>query len=419
MPRALAGLVLGVWLIVGSTGCARAQDGEGAEAPAADADSDSAPAVVVPPLAEFPGAPVVLPPAPSRDVPAEGKLFERGIPVTAESFSPDGFHFAHLFQIRGGFPRRRPERCAFLLDLATGENRPAKTPAGQAARIGGWDPTGRYLLVESQKPDFLSALTDGLTTYHWIFDTVTDEYVSRKAFTGRRDDERFLWKRSSTYHGVWAEDGEPVVVPLFDGELAERFRSREETWDGEDDRRTALARRLALTTDDGPTVVLADVLARLDDHWTRRGHRDPIVSETFGARPGLRVRHGDDWQPVMMEVDFLAVLDHSLCLVTVAHGQQYLYHADRNELLPLNAPPEAWATSLDHRWERSTGTYDERDPLPRDLQYRRSTTAGRGTAHYYNYVLPGMSRVLLLYCLGPEERVLRIVDLPASWRDAD
>jgi hypothetical protein len=118
-----------------------------------------------------------------------------------------------------------------------------------------------------------------------------------------------------------------------------------------------------------------------------------------------------------MEVDFLAVLDRSLCLVTVAHGQQYLYHADRDELLPLAPPPEAWATSLDLRWERSPGVYDERDPLPRDLQYRRSTTAGRGTAHYYNYVLPGMSRVLLLYCLGPEERVLRIVDLPASWRE--
>jgi hypothetical protein len=353
-------------------------------------------------------------------VAAEHKLFERGIPVTPESFSPDGFHFAHLFHVRGGFPRRTPERCVFLLDLATGENRPAKTPKGRAVRIGGWDPTGRYLLVEAQKQDFLSVLTGGFTTYHWILDTVTGDYVSRKRFTGRRDEQRFLWKRSSTYHGVWAEEGEPLVVPLLDGELAERYRGLEEQWAAESARRRALAARLALTTRGGPMVVLADVLERLDEHWTRRGHRDPVVSEVFGGRPGLDVRRGEEWVRVLDEVDFVAVLDHALCLVTVQHGRQFLYHADRGELLPLADPPEEWAAGLDQRWERTDEPYDERDPLPRDLQYRRTTSTGQGTAHYFNHVLPGVTRALLMYSLGPEARVLRIVDLPAEWhREAD
>lgn len=363
--------------------------------------------------------PVTLAPAQSRDLAAEAKLFERGIPVTAESFSPDGFHFAHLFHVRGGFPRRTPERCVFLLDLATAENRPAKAPKGRAVRIGGWDPTGRYLLVEAQKPDFLSALTGGLTTYHWILDTVTGDYVSRKRFTGRRDDQRFLWKRSSTYHGVWSEEGEPLVIPLFDGELAERFRDRQQEWDREDERRRSLASRIALTTAGGPMVVLSDVLVRLDEHWTRRGHRDPVVSEVFGGRPGLDVRRGEEWIRVLDEVDFVAVLDRGLCLVTVAHGQQFLFHVDRGELLPLAAAPEAWVASLDLRWDRTDQLFDERDPLPRDLQYRRSTAAGQGTAHYFNYVLPGSSRVMLVYSLGPEQRVLRIVDLPEAWRDGE
>jgi hypothetical protein len=362
---------------------------------------------------------VTLSPATSRDVPADGKLFERGIPVTAGSFSPDGFHFAHLFHVRGGFPRRTPERCLFLLDLATGDNRPAQTPKGRALRIGGWDPTGRYVLVESQKPDFFSALTGGLTTYHWILDTVTREYVSRKGFTGRRDDQRFLWKRSGPYHGVWAEGNEPLVIPLFDGELSERFRRREEVWSREDERRAELAARVGLTAVGGAPVVLADVLPRLDEHWTRRGHRDPVVSEVFGSRPELLVSSEGNWAPVLAEVDFVAVLDRGLCLVTVAQGRQFLYDAARAELLPLAAAPEAWSTSLDARWDRTEGIYDERDPLPRDLQYRRTTTPSQGTAHYFNYVLPDRSRAMLIYSLGPEERILRIVDLPESWRSGD
>lgn len=361
-------------------------------------------------------APSTLPSAPSRDVQAEGKLFERGLPIAAESFSPDGFHYAHIYSVPGGFPRRRPERCVFLLDLAAGENRPAKAPKGQAARIGGWDPTGRYLLIEAQQPDFLSALTGKWTTYHWILDVVTGEFVSRKSFTGRRDDQRFLWKRGGTYHGSWNDESPPLVVPLFDGELAELFRERERLWIQEDERRAALATSLSLASSGGPTVILSDVLRRLDEHWTRRGQRDPVISEVFGNRPALRARVGEQWVPVLSEVDCVAVLDRNLCLVTVGHGEQFLYHVARRELLPLDAPPPEWVKSLDLRWERTEGFYDERDPLPRDLQYRRSTNAGQGSAHYFNYVLPDVSHALLIYSLGPAKRVLRIVDLPESWR---
>lgn len=357
-----------------------------------------------------------LPTAASRDVPAEGRLFERGIPVAADSFSPDGFHFVYLFSVPGGFPRRKPQRCVFLLDLGTGDNRPAPTPKGQAARIGGWDPTGRYLLIEAQKPDLLSALTGGWTTYHWILDVVTGEFVGRRPFTGSRDDQAFLWKHPGTYHGAWGDEGKPTVEPLFDGELAEEYRHREEDWAAEDRRREALAERLALVSTGGPTVTLSEVLTRLDQHWTPRGQRDPVVSEMFGNRPTLRARLDGEWFDVRPEVDFVAVLDHDLCLVTVRHGEQYLYHRTRRELLPLAEAPKGWARTLDERWERTDGFYDDSDPLPRDMQYRRTTNAALGVAHYFNYVLPDLSRAMLLYSLGPEDRVLRIVDLPESWR---
>ena len=42
------------------------------------------------------------------DIDAGGRLFERGIPATEESFSRDGFYFTYLHHIPGGFLRRKP-----------------------------------------------------------------------------------------------------------------------------------------------------------------------------------------------------------------------------------------------------------------------------------------------------------------------
>ncbi len=153
---------------------------------------------------------VVLTELAARDVEAKGRLFERGIPVAEESFSRDGYYFSYLHHVPGGFLRRKPERCAFLLDLGTGDNRPTKAPKGRASRLGGWDPSSRYFLLETIQPDFLSAITGSWHTYHWIYDVVTSQFIARKPFTGRRDGRRFLWKQKDAYHGTWATDGETV-----------------------------------------------------------------------------------------------------------------------------------------------------------------------------------------------------------------
>jgi hypothetical protein len=166
--------------------------------------------------------------------------------------------------------------------------------------------------------------------------------------------------------------------------------------------------------------VLGEVLERLDAHWTQRGQRDPVISELFGERPALYHRIGDEWVRVFDEVEYVAVLDRSLVLITGPAGEQSILNAERLELAPLPPVPPEFVTKLQERWDRSAGFYDELDPLPRDLQYRRSFDLGQGVGHYFNYVLPDRSRALLLYSMGPADRVLRAVDLPEAWRvDAD
>jgi len=400
--RLAGGLLIGLVLAAGAVATPAPAS---AESPAAPETTLSASA-----------PPTLLPPATARDVEARGRLFDRGIPVTDGSFSPDGFHFAYIHSILGGFLQRKPRRCTFLLDMGTGENQPVKTPKGRAARIGGWDSTGRYLLIESQDPDLLTALTGGWTTYHWIFDIVTWEFVPRKPFTGRRDDRRFLWKQRGTYHGLWSEDEEGVVIPLYEGELADIYHAREEALDREDERRRRLAERLALGSDAEPRQVLSEALPRLDDHWTRRSQRDPVVADLFGDRPALFVQRDGEWVRGFDEVDYVAVLDRGLVLVTAPHARQYVLNVERWEALALPEAPPGWSEMLDERWNRNEGFYDESDPLPRDLQYRRSSDIAQGTSMYFNYVLPDRSRVLVLYSFDAGQRVLRIVDLPPGWR---
>ncbi|MBZ0268765.1 hypothetical protein K8I85_11455 [bacterium] len=360
-------------------------------------------------------APHALPVAPVRDVPADGRLFQRGIPVTQDSFSPHGFHFAYLHSIPGGIIRRRPQRCAFLLDLVSGENRAAKTPKGVAVRVGGWDPTGRFLLLETQDRGWLSALTSSVSTYHWIFDVVTSEFVPRRSFAGMRDGVRFRWKASKTYHGTWGGEDGSKVWPMYEGELAEQFRRHDEEMNREEERRQALAERLAVGSDGSPEEVLGEILFRLDEHWTQRGHRDPIVSELFGDRPELFWKDGDEWIEIRKETEYVAVLDRGLALVTGQGGAQVVFCPEKWETVLLPPVPGAFIERLETRWDRSGGFYDENDPLPRDLQYRRSVEAGSGRAHYFNYVTPNRKRLLILYVLGAEKRILRVVDLPEHW----
>ncbi len=362
--------------------------------------------------------PAVLPAAAVRDVEARDRLFQRGLPVAPESFSPTGDHFAHLHYVRGGWLKRRPVRCAFVLDLATAEHRAVPTPEGTAERLGGWDPTGRYLLVEATSRGLLYAFTGDFTTYHWVWDAVTATYVSRRPFTGMRDGQRFRWKAPDLYHGVWNEDHEAQVVPLYEGELARQYEAREAELAREDERRQALAARLAVRQGDGPLKPLVEVLERLDTHWTQRGQRDPVISDLFGDRPHLDCRFGDEWVRITEETEHVAVLDRGLALITRHGGRQLLLNADANEVLPLPPPPTGWVEVLDTRWDRTGGYYDEGDPLPRDLQYRRSWDAAGGTAMYFNYVLRDRSRVLVLYPFDGGRRVLRVVDLPASWSTA-
>jgi hypothetical protein len=118
---------------------------------------------------------------------------------------------------------------------------------------------------------------------------------------------------------------------------------------------------------------------------------------------------------VLREIEYVAVLDHDLLLATVQGGRQILVHQRRHEMAPLPPLPEEFRKQLDTRWDRSSGSYDESDPLPRDLQYRRSYDPAQGIASYYNYVPRGMKHVLLLYSIDPTKRVLRVVDLPAAW----
>jgi hypothetical protein len=364
------------------------------------------------------GGPAVLTELRTIDIEAKGRLFERGIPVAEESFSPDGYYFTYLHHVPGGFLRRKPERRAFLLDLGTGDNRPTKTSQGRAARLGGWDSSGRYFLLETVKPDFLFALTGDWHTYHWIYDVVTSQFIPRKPFTGRRDGRRFRWKQKGAYHGTWSGQEEAAVWPLYDGELAEIRKSRESLLIHEDERRLALARRLAVGSGATSPRELGELLGRLDAHWTQRGQRDPVVSELFGERPELYLRVGDEWILVHDEIEYVAVLDRSLVLITGQGGAQSILDADHIELAPLPAPPPEFARLLQERWDRSGGFYDELDPLPRDLQYRRSFDVGQGVGFYYNYVVPDRSRVLVLYSMSPIHRVLRIVQLPESWRPA-
>ncbi len=350
-----------------------------------------------------------------HDAEAIGRLFDRGVPVTDESFSPDGFHFAYLHHVPGGFLSRKPRRCTYILDLGTGLARPLPTPDGRAARIGGWDPTGRYLLIESHQPDFLSSLTGSWTTYHFVFDVVTSDFVTRKPFTGRRDDRRFRWKRRHTYHGGWAE-GEPATVwPLYDGELAELHQERERALADEDERRRVTAESVAVGSGGKPDRPLGAVLARLDDHWTQRGQSDPVVSELFGERPALFALRGDEWIEVCHEVEHVSVLDHDLLLLTGEGGAQTVFNRGRWEMLQIPPPPEGWAELLQTRWNRTGGFYVETDPLPRDLQYRRTFDSTQGIGYYSNYLAPGLRDLFILYSFGPERRVLRIVELPESW----
>lgn len=362
--------------------------------------------------------PVRLPVATVRDVPARDRLFQRGLPVAPESFSPTGDHFAHLSFVRRGWLKRAPERCAFLLDLETGEDHAVPAPQGVAERLAGWDPTGRYLLVESTRRGLLFSFTGHFTTYHWVFDAVTAQYVSRRPFTGMRDGQRFRWNAPNVYHGEWSPEHEGEIRALYEGELAHRYQAREEELAREDERRHALAERLGVRASDGLRT-LGDLLDRLDAHWTQRGQRDPVISDLFGDRPELSyLDGGGTWVVVQGELEHVAVLDHGLVLVTGHGASQSLLSVDAGELLPLPPPPDDWREVLDRRWDRTGGYYDETDPLPRDLQYRRSWDSAGGTAQYFNYITPDGSRLLMLYSYSSEKRVLRIVDLPRSWRDA-
>jgi hypothetical protein len=367
--------------------------------------------------AEDASPPTVLTAPETVDVEAMQRLFELGLPITRLSFSPDGYHYAYLHLAPGGFLRRKPVRCTYLLDLATGENRPIRTPKGRAIRVGGWDSTGRYLLIESIQTGLLTTLTGNWTTYHWIYDVVTAEFVPREPFTGLREGQRFRWKHKHTYHGAWSSEEPGEVWPLFDGELAMLNRRRERELTGEDERRQVLAAKLAVGSDAAPLQVLADVLPRLDNHWTQRGQADPVVSELFGERPGLFVKRGEDWVEIAREVEFVAVLDYGLALITGEGGEQWVLNADRWELLPLPVAPDRYIELLRTRWHRNGGYHDETDPLPRDLQYRRTFDVGQGVGHYYNYVTPDLRTLLILYSFGPEERLLRIVWIPKIWRE--
>jgi hypothetical protein len=362
---------------------------------------------------------LVLPELIARDLPVEGKLFDRGLPVARDSFSPDGFLFAYLHQVPGGFPRRKPERCAFILDLGTLENRAVKTPKGRAARIGGWDPTGRYLLLESTHSNWFSAFTGKSITNHWVFDVVTSQFVSRKGFTGIRDGQRFRWKQDGTYHGVWqAEPEGPVVVPLEAGELAEVFQERELELQDETRRRVERAKLLAVGSGLATLKEISSGVLRLDDHWTRRGQKDPIISELFGERPRMYARRDSSdtsWNEILRELEYVAILDHGLVLATVEGGRQFLMNQDRHEIAPLPPVPPEFHRQLDARWDRSGDFYDEADPLPRDLQYRRSYDSAQGIANYFNYVPADMRHILLTYSIDAEHRILRVVDLPATW----
>jgi hypothetical protein len=356
-----------------------------------------------------------LPVAPVRDLEAKDRMFQRGVPVAQGALSPDGFHLAHLHLVRGGWLNRKPRRCAFVLDLGSGETRPIPAPKGTAQRIAGWDPTGRYLLIETMQPDLLSALTGSWTTYHWVYDAVTSAFVPRRPFTGTRDGQRFRWKVKSAYHGAWTGEREAKIWALFEGELARAFEEGERELARQDDRRRALAGRLALGTGGAPGRVLADFLDRLDARWTQRGQRDPVVSDLLGDRPAVYCLRGETWEEVQAETEHVAVLDYGLALLTGAGGAQTVLNVDRGELVELPPPPPGWVEILERRWDRAGGFYDEHDPLPRDLQYRRSWDATQGTAHYFHFVTPDGMRLLILYPFGPERRVLRIVDLPATW----
>jgi hypothetical protein len=347
------------------------------------------------------------------------QLFERGIPVMSESFSPDGFHFAFLHHVPSGIFRRKPERCAFLLDLGSGETRPIKTPKGRAARLGGWDPTGRYLLIESVEPSFLSTLTGSWTTYHWVFDAVTGRYVRRQPFTGRRDDRAFLWRHPKSYHGAWNAEADAKVWPLDEGELAQIYRKRESMLVHEDNRRLEMAERLVVESRGGQRRELAEVLSRLDAHWTRQGQRDPVISELFGDRPALFFGTEGDWIEIFSETEYVAVLDRGFALITGPGAEQWILNGERLELLPLPPPPEGFSELLDSRWDRAGEYYHQFDPLPRDLQYRRSFDTTTGVGYYFNYVTPDCSHALLMYSFSPEKRVLRIVDLPPGWRSSE
>ncbi len=362
------------------------------------------------------GALPTLPGPTARDVEAKGKLFQRGIPVSGESFSPDGFHFAHLHFLPGGFLRRKPRRCAFVLDLGSGESRAIPTREGTAARLGGWDPTGRYLLVEATQPDLFSAITGSWTTYQWVYDVIASEYVSRRPFTGTRDGRRFRWNAREVYHGAWNGERDAKVWPLFEGELARMYQAREEEMAEEDERRLAIAARLGVGDGEVPRKTLDDVLDRLDARWTQRGQRDPVVSDLFGDRPALVLLRDGAWVRVQTETEHVAVLDRGLVLLTGQGGRQAILHVDRGEILPLPPPPPGFVEILENRWDRAGGFYDENDPLPRDLQYRRSWDSSQGMASYYNYITPNGMHALLLYPFGTERRVLRIVDLPRAWR---
>jgi hypothetical protein len=358
-------------------------------------------------------APGTLEPAAVHDVEARNGLFDRGVPVNPESFSPDGFHFAYLHTIPGGIFRRRPQRCAFLLDLVAAENGPVKAPKGVAIRLGGWDPTGRYLLVETMDRGFFG-LSSAATTYHWIFDVVASDFVTRRSFTGMRDGNRFRWKVTKTYHGEWGPNGDQVY-PMYEGELADAYRAYDEALDQETARRLEFASHLGVETGDHPADALAEFLPRLDEHWTQRGHRDPVVSELFGERPTLYWERAGEWIPVWKETEYAAVLDHGLALITGQGGAQVVFCPDRWEMLLLPPVPPAFIERLETRWDRASGFFDEHDPLPRDLQYRRSADSGTGLAYYFNYVTSDRQRLLIVYILGPDKRVLRIVDLPDAW----
>ena len=348
------------------------------------------------------------------DVPAPGRLFERGFAISPASLSPDGYSYAFLHHVPGGILRRKPKRCAFVLDLASGNTKAIPTPKGNASRLGGWDPTGRYLLVASVKPDWTSVITGNWTTYHWIFDVVAARFVERNSFTGIDNGERFRWARPGTYHGEWTSGGDAAVIPMDDGELAARYAERETLLAEEDERRRALARMLAVGMGDAPPLPLGEYVARLDERWTKPGQRDAVISDLFGPRPTLFARRNDAWIPVMPEVEFVSVLDRGLVLVVGRDARQHLFDPARWEVAPLAEPPAAFVRSLEERWARED-FYDETDPLPRDLQYRRHYDTAAGTAYYYHYVTPDRSRLFTLYSFGPSDRVFRVVQLPSAW----